>query len=133
MKTVEDILMSKGPDVMVATPDTTITEAVKMMVEAKCGCLVILDGHRPVGIFSERDLLTRVVAVGKDPATLPVKEVMTASLRSVGLQTPVRQCARLMQEHHIRHLAIIEEDALVGMISFRDVLAAELEEAETAG
>ena len=133
MRTVEEILMSKGPDVMVATPDTTVAEAAGMMAEAKCGCLVILDAHRPVGIFSERDLLTRVVAKGKDPTDVLMRDVMTASIRSVSLQTPVRQCAKMMQEHHIRHLAIIEEGALVGMISFRDVLAAELEEAEATG
>jgi len=130
MKTVNDILMAKGPDVTVGLPETTALEAARLMAEAKCGSLVVMDGQSPVGIFTERDVLTRVVAKQRNPETAVLADLMTPKVTSVGLDTPVRQCAQVMQEQHIRHLAIIEEGALIGMISFRDVLDAELAEVD---
>jgi CBS domain-containing protein len=130
MKTVNDILMAKGPDVTVGLPETTALEAARLMNEAKCGSLVVMDGQTPVGIFTERDVLTRLVAKQRNPETATLGDLMTPQVTSVGLHTPVRQCAKVMQQQHIRHLAVMEEGALIGMISFRDVLDAELAEVE---
>lgn len=130
MATVEDILMLKGPDVIVTAPSTTVHEAVKMMCEANVGSVVIKEHQDVEGIFTERDLLRRVVAPGKDPRTTPLSDVMTFPVRSVSLSTSVRECSDLLEREHIRHLAIVEEGALVGMISLRDVLSMELREDE---
>lgn len=130
MATVEDILMSKGPDVIVTTPLTTVHEAVVMMCEAGVGAVVITDQNRVCGIFTERDLLRRVVAPRRDPNRTELHEVMTSPVRSVSLHTDVRQCGDLFTQQHLRHLAVMESDTLLGMISLRDVLAIELAEDE---
>lgn len=130
MVTVEDILMSKGPDVIVSSRKTTVYEAARLMVEANTGSVVIKDGDVVEGIFTERDLLRRVVATQKDPAETLLGDVMTESVLSVGLSLDARDCLSLMQQHHIRHLAVMEDGALIGMISIRDVLTAEFREDE---
>ncbi|MHC4562664.1 MAG: CBS domain-containing protein [Planctomycetota bacterium] len=130
MKTVEDILMSKGPDVIVAASSTTVLEASRLMAEANVGSIIIKDGDGPLGIFTERDLLKRVVAVSLDPATTAISEVMSSPVASCGLSDPVREVGTTMFKKHVRHLAIVEEGALIGVIGLRDVLTAELEEDE---
>ncbi|MCD4826022.1 MAG: CBS domain-containing protein [Phycisphaerae bacterium] len=130
MATVEDILMTKGPDVIVAAPSTTVHEAVTMMCEANVGSVVIKDGGDVQGIFTERDLLRRVVAPGRSTETTELSEVMSGPIASVGLATDVRTCSNTFATKHIRHLAVMEEGTLLGMISLRDVLTIELEEDE---
>lgn len=129
MPTVEDILMEKGPDIIIALPTLTVLEAAKMMCEANTGSIVVKDDEVR-GIFTERDLLRRVVATGKDPAKTLVTDVMSPKVRSVTLETDVRQCQKILRSEHIRHLAVIEEGVLVGMIGLRDVLQMELDEDE---
>lgn len=129
MPTVEDILMAKGPDVIVALPTLTVLEATKMMSEANIGSVVVKDDEVR-GIFTERDLLRRVVATGKDPRETLVSDVMSEKVRSVTLSTDIHECQKILKNEHIRHLAIIEDGALVGMIGLRDVLQMELEEDE---
>jgi signal-transduction protein with cAMP-binding, CBS, and nucleotidyltransferase domain len=130
MATVEDILMTKGPDVIVAGPKTTAREAVRMMCEANVGSVVIKIDDQVEGIFTERDLLRRVVAPGKSPDETELQELMTSPVRSVDLNTDVRECGQIFTNDHIRHLAVMEQGALLGMISLRDVLAIELREDE---
>jgi len=130
MATAEDILMSKGPDVIVATPSTTVHEAVVMMCEANVGAIVIKNQDEVCGIFTERDLLRRVVVPGRAPERTELHEVMTAPVRCVSLNTDIRECAEIFTREHVRHVAIIENTALLGMISLRDVLAWELAEDE---
>jgi CBS domain-containing protein len=130
MATVEDILMAKGPSVITAIPSITAHEAVKMMCEANVGSVVVTDEHKVIGIFTERDLLRRVIAPGRDPATTEISQVMSTPVHHVGLATSARKCAEILNREHIRHLAIIEDDSLLGMISLRDVLTAELAEDE---
>ncbi len=130
MATVEDILMSKGPDVIVATPLTTVHEAVVLMCEANVGAIVIKSQDEVCGIFTERDLLRRVVVPGRAPERTELHEVMSSPVRSVSLNTNIRECGVIFTRENLRHLAIIENNALLGMISLRDVLAWELAEDE---
>jgi signal-transduction protein with cAMP-binding, CBS, and nucleotidyltransferase domain len=130
MITVEDILMTKGPDVVTAPPSTTIREAVVMMCEAGVGSVIIKDADELRGIFTERDLLHRVVAPGKDPETTELYEVMSSPIQSVPLHMDVRKCGDIFTNECIRHLAIVEEGALLGMISLRDIIVSELNEDE---
>lgn len=128
MATVEEILMVKGPDVIVAAPDNTVEEAARMMGQANVGSVVIKDGDNVAGIFTERDLLKRVIGKGKDPKVIKLCEVMSSPVKSCRLNDDIQVCAREMTEAHIRHMAIIEDNALVGLIGLRDVMAAQLKE-----
>ncbi|MBN1943334.1 MAG: CBS domain-containing protein [Phycisphaerae bacterium] len=130
MATVEDILMSKGPDIIVADPSTTVHEATVLMCEANVGAVVIKEQNEARGIFTERDLLRRVVVPGRNPDQIELREVMTSPVRSVSLGADVRECREIFTREHLRHLAVVEEGALLGMISLRDVLAVEVAEDE---
>lgn len=130
MATVEDILMSKGPDVIVAAPSTTVREASILMCEANVGAVIVKNQDDVCGIFTERDLLRRVVVPGRDPDRTELHEVMTSPVRSVSLNTDVRTCVDIFTREHLRHLAIIEDGALLGIVSLRDVLTRELAEDE---
>ena len=125
MITVEDILMGKGPDIIVATSTNTVLEAVKLMAEDNIGSVIIRDDDEIKGIFTERDLLSRVVAAGKDPSRTLLAEVMSSPVNACHLEDDVRKCARVLSETNTRHLAVVEEGALVGLISLRDVQAAQ--------
>jgi CBS domain-containing protein len=122
MKTVEDVLMVKGPDVIVAASDYTVLEAAKLMVQAKVGAVVVMDGDQIKGIFTERDLLKKVVAAGKDPAQTLLSSVMTASVRTCRLGDDIKACAEVMTKEHIRHLVVAEEGKLIGLVGLRDLL-----------
>ena len=126
MSTIEEILMVKGPDVVVAPSETSVTQAAKLMAEAKVGSLIVKDGDAVKGIFTERDLLQRVVARGRDPEATGVSEVMSSPVEECRLADDTDMVADRLTSRHIRHLAVIEEGALVGMISLRDVMAAKV-------
>lgn len=122
MPTVEDLLMQKGPDVIIASADDTVMTAAKMMAQANTGSVIVKDGDAPRGIFTERDLLRKVVAAGKNPNQTCLEDVMTTPVKSVSLSTSLDEARKILSGEHIRHLAVVEQNALVGMISFRDVL-----------
>ena len=130
MATVEKILMAKGPNVIVASKATTVREAVNLMCEANVGSIIVKDDEVTEGIFTERDLLRRVVSPGHCPDTTPLGQVMTSPVRSVKLSTTISECKNIFAQEHIRHLAIIEQNSLLGVIGLRDVLAIKLEEDE---
>ena len=125
MLTVGELLMTKGPDVVVAPPAATAFEAAKLMAQAGTGSVIVREGGRAIGIFTERDLLRKVVAARKDPQTVTLAEVMSAPVASCRLADRLDDCGHLMSKSHIRHLAVIGDDALVGLISLRDVLTAQ--------
>jgi CBS domain-containing protein len=129
MQTIEQILMVKGPDVIVAGSDTTVLAAAREMSQANVGSIVIQDGELLKGIFTERDILHRVVAKGKDPATTLLSEVMSSPIKSCRLADTIERVAETLRSGHIRHLAVIEDDALVGMVGMRDVMAAQIRDA----
>lgn len=124
MSTVEEILMVKGPDVIVASSGTTVQEAVVMISQANVGSIIVKDGEEVVGIFTERDVLQRVVARGKDPASTLLSEVMSSPVKSCRLSDDLTEIGHLLTGEHIRHLAIIEDGALIGLVGLRDVMAA---------
>ena len=130
MPTVEDILMVKGPDVLVADSSTTVAEAAKMMAHPNVGSIIIRDSSEVLGIFTERDLLRRVVACRKDPASVLLREVMSSPVKSCRLGDDVQDCADMLTKSRIRHLAVVEEGELVGLIGLRDILTAELDSTE---
>jgi len=126
MSTVEDILMIKGPDVIVASSDTTVRQAVVLISQANVGSIVVKDGQEVKGIFTERDVLQRVIAGGKDPDTTLLGEVMSSPVKSCTLSDEISEVTKLLTSEHIRHLAIVEDGALIGLIGLRDVMAAKI-------
>ena len=130
MSSVEEILMIKGPDVIVASSDTTVRQAVMLISQANVGSIIVKDGEEVKGIFTERDVLQRVISKKKDPDTTLLGEVMSSPVKSCGLNDDVSEIAGLLTDEHIRHLAIIEDGALIGLIGLRDVMAAKIREQE---
>lgn len=112
-----------GQDTPEVSPETSVMEAVRVMTERSVGALVVTSGRTVVGIFTERDLMQRVVLPAKDPSATPITEVMTTPVRSVLPSTSVAEAAALMRRHHIRHLAIVDGDGhLVTMVALRYLL-----------
>jgi CBS domain-containing protein len=108
----------------------TVLEAARFMMEQNIGALPVLRNGELAGIFSERDIMNRVVAVGRTPAYTAVSEVMTANPRTVSLDETVEECLFIMHEFGFRHLCIVEGKELRGLVSLRDILmsqAAELD------
>jgi CBS domain-containing protein len=108
----------------------TVLEAARFMMEHNIGALPVLRNGELAGIFSERDIMNRVVAVGRTPGTTAVSEVMTANPRAVPVDESIEECLFIMRELGFRHLPIVDGKELKGLVSLRDVLmrhAAELE------
>jgi len=108
----------------------TVLEAARFMMEHNVGALPVLRDGELVGIFSERDIMNRVVAVGRTPGHTAVSEVMTANPRAVSADESVEECLFIMQEFGFRHLPIVDGRELKGLVSLRDILmrqAAEIE------
>lgn len=106
----------------------TVLETVRAMVERNIGAVPIIHGGKLVGIFSERDLMRRVIAEGRDPRATCLAEVMTDDPLAVGTGEDLETCMALMRRHGFRHLPVCHEGQLVGMVSLRDILLHDLNE-----
>jgi CBS domain-containing protein len=106
----------------------TVLETVRAMVERNIGAVPVIHGGKLVGIFSERDLMRRVVAAGLDPRATCMAEVMTDDPMAVGTGEDLETCMALMRRHGFRHLPVCHEGQLVGMVSLRDILLHDLNE-----
>ncbi len=103
-------------------PETTVVEAARFMTEYNIGALPVLREGELVGIFSERDIMTRVVAAGRSPGMTKIAEVMTTNPKTISVDETVENCLFLMQEFGFRHLPITEGKTLRGVVSLRDLL-----------
>lgn len=129
MATVQDILARKGSDVISVTPAETVQRAAQLMAERGIGGLVVTEGGRLVGIFTERDILRRVVAQQRDATTTKIVDVMTAPVTACAPETPVDECAAMMTTKRIRHLPVVGAGGgLSGVITIGDVLAFQVRE-----
>ncbi len=104
-------------------PETTVTDAVQTMVRKHVGAVAVVEKERLAGIFTERDVMIKVVAQKRDPETTPVSEVMTKRVESVTAETSAAEALRLMLHRHFRHLPIADhEGKILGMLSIRNLL-----------
>ena len=128
MATVKNILNSKGDsnNYSVSIEDT-VFRALEMMADAHIGAVLVVDGSKIVGIYTERDYVQKGELKGRKAEETLLKDVMTAGMYTVMTDTSVEQCMALMNAHHIRHLPVVENDQWVGMVSIRDVMTAVLE------
>ena len=127
MSNVQAIVSRKGSVVLTVGPDASVLDASKLMNEHKIGALIVLDGDRVCGMFTERDVLRRIVAEQRDPATTTVGQVMTEKVVTCSPDVDI-DCARnIFMEKRIRHLPVLDDNQrLVGMISIGDLNAWEL-------
>ncbi len=129
-RTVQEILDRKGADVATVSPDTEVSTAAARMNELKIGGLVVREGEEVVGVFTERDILTRVVAACADPAAVKVGEVMSKHVVFCKPDTPLDYCRVVMTDKHIRHLPVVVDRKLVGIVTTGDLLADEVKDHE---
>jgi CBS domain-containing protein len=115
------ILEEKGDTVHSVEPETTVLDAVRRMNQHRVGALLVMDGERPVGIFTERDVLQRVVDAGKDPGKTQVAEVMTTDLVCVRPETTVHEAMAVITERRCRHLPVLDGKQLAGLVSIGDL------------
>ena len=107
--------------------DSTVLDAVKLMAETHIGAVLVTENKKIVGIYTERDYLTKGELEGRVAKDTKVKEVMTPKMVTVEMDTSAEQCVVLMKQYRIRHLPVVENDQLVGLVSMRDVMAVMLE------
>ena len=124
MTTLADLLAMKDPHVHTLGTGATVLEAIRLMNEERIGALVIMEKGRVAGIFTERDVLRRVVEDRRSPAALKVAEVMTTQVICCSPGTPIEEAGRLMKERRVRHLPVCDEAGrLMGLVSIGDVNA----------
>ena len=122
MSSVRRILQIKGNDVWSVTPDSSVYDALRLMHQKDVGALIVIQGSELAGVFSERDYARKVVLEGKSSREIKVKEVMTKKVFSVHPEQTVQECMELMIEKHIRHLPVVIDQRVVGVISIGDVV-----------
>ena len=128
MSTIRDLLAKKGVEVATISPDATALDAADLMNERRIGALCVLEGDTLVGVFTERDLLNRVVSAKLDPASTKIADVMTSQVSTCGPEGKTDDCTALMSDKHIRHLPVVEEGKVVGIVSTGDLMALQLVE-----
>lgn len=122
MKTVRQIIESKAHKVLSISPDATVYDALKLMAEYDVGALVVMDGDRLVGIFSERDYARKVILHGKASKDTTVREIMTDKVLCVRPEQTMDQCMALMTDKRVRHLPVLDHKHVIGVISIGDVV-----------
>ena len=130
MNKVRQLLKAKGEQVWTISKDSTILDGLKLMAEKQIGSLPVLEGEQVVGIFTERDYARRVGPDRRQPEETRIEEVMTRELITVDPNQTVNECMVLMTDNHIRHLPVMDEGRLVGIISVGDVVKDMIEELE---
>jgi CBS domain-containing protein len=122
MKTLRQILASKSGPLATVSPDDPVFHALQVMSDANVGAVLVLEGDRLVGIFSERDYARKVILRGKASKDTRVREIMTDKVLYVTPEQTVDECMAIMTEKHFRHLPILDQGKVVGIVSIGDVV-----------
>lgn len=120
--TVADILKTKGNAVWSIAPDASVFQALQIMAEKNVGALLVMEQDRLVGLVSERDYARKIVLLGRNSNETPVREIISARLVTVGPEATVPECLRLMTGNRIRHLPVLDERGVTGVISIGDLV-----------
>jgi len=128
METIRQILSKKGNQVFSVAPETTVYDTLKLMADKNIGAVLVLDEGKLVGIMSERDYARKVILHGKFSKEIPVKEIMSTNVIYIDPDQTIKNTKAVMIQKRIRHLPVMEDDKLVGIISIGDVVNAVLEE-----
>jgi len=130
MKIVKELLAKKGSTIWSIAPDESVFEAVSLMAEKRIGVLMVLDKGELCGVVSERDYARRVVLLDRGSKTTLVREIMTARVVFVEPEQTIQNCMALMTEKNFRHLPVMDEGKLVGVLSMTDLVRALLADQE---
>ncbi len=130
MTMVADLLAYKGREIISIDPESTVYEALALMESRNIGALLVMEGVQLVGIISERDYARKVVLQGRSSKTTRVAEVMTRQFTGVTPDTPVEECMAIMTERRFRHLPVLEQGRLQGVVSIGDVVRGVIAEKE---
>jgi CBS domain-containing protein len=122
MITVRDLLKSGISSTVVVAPTDTVYRSLQLMAENNVGAVMVSDGSRMVGIFTERDYCRKVILMGRSSLNTPIQEIMTQKMITVRPDQPLEECLELMTKYHIRHLPVQDGDKLIGLVSMRDVM-----------
>ncbi|MGE5097259.1 MAG: CBS domain-containing protein [Betaproteobacteria bacterium] len=124
MKTVAELLRTKpARNIVKVRPDLSVLEAIKILASEDIGAAVVMNGDRMVGIFSERDYTRKIILKGRSSDTTRVDEVMTPNVITVSPRTKDRECMAIMTDKQIRHLPVVDDGRVIGMVSIRDIVS----------
>lgn len=132
MKTIQHILEKKGSKVYVLNAENTVFEALELMMAQNISAILITENKVLKGIFTERDYARKVILLGKSSKETPLQIAMTANPHSITCQETISACMNLMTDNHYRHLPVVEDGILVGMISIGDVVKSIIQEQQDA-
>jgi CBS domain-containing protein len=121
MTTVRQILQRKPAGVWTVGPQATAYEALALMAQMNIGAVLVMEDEALVGIFSERDYARKVILMGRASRETPVSDLMSHPVVSVNPDIPIEACMALMTERHFRHLPVVEEGRLIGIVSIGDI------------
>ncbi|WP_316811200.1 CBS domain-containing protein [Pedobacter heparinus] len=122
MKTVQQLLSTKSAQIFAVAENSSVLDALKVMMEKNISALLVLEGDRLLGIFTERDYARKIILHGKSSAETVINEVMTAHPITVLPSDSIEFCMGIMTDKHIRHLPVMQENVLLGMVSIGDVV-----------
>jgi len=122
MKTVKQLLSTKTAQIFSVSAETSVLDALSVMMEKNISALLILKGSQLSGIFTERDYARKIILKGKTSADTPLNEVMTANPITVSTSDTLDHCMKTMTDRHIRHLPVVEDNQVIGMVSIGDVV-----------
>jgi CBS domain-containing protein len=131
MKTVADILKTKGGEVWTITAEMIVFDALKIMADKNVGALVVLDGAKVAGILSERDYARKVILHGRSSRELKTREIMSVNVYFVSPEHHIEDCMALFTNKRVRHLPVLLDNKLIGIISIGDVVKAVIAEQES--
>jgi len=124
MRSVQQLLKEKSQRLLSIKPTASVLDALKLMAENDVGALVVLDGEKLVGIFSERDYARKIILFGKSSKDTSVSEIMTQKVVCVRPEQTAEECMSLMTDKRVRHLPVLSEKRVIGVISIGDVVRA---------
>jgi CBS domain-containing protein len=124
MKLVQHLLDSKGQEIISVTAESSVLDAIKIMAERAIGSLLVMQGDELLGIVTERDYARKVIVKGRSSETTAVGEIMTTKVRTATINDTVNSCMAIMTERRIRHLPVVDDGKVIGMISIGDLVQA---------
>ncbi len=124
MKLVKHLLAAKSGDVIAIVPDSSVFDAIKIMAEKSIGSLVVIENNRLCGIITERDYARKVIVKGRSSQATRVSEIMSTGLITTSSDQTINQCMKLMSANGIRHLPVVDDNTVIGVISIRDLVQA---------
>lgn len=128
MKTVQQLLERKGHEVCSVRPDDTVFDAIKKMADEEIGSLLVMDNDKLVGIITERHYARNIILKGKSSSETPVRDTMTARVVCARPEQTIEECMAVMTEKHVRHLPVLRENKVIGVISIGDLVKSAIAE-----